>query len=107
MQLKDKYVLLTGASGGIGQAIALSLAKKGAKLLLVARHADRLKALIDTLPYPNEHQYLCAALTTPEGMTLLRNKSIEYLQHNNKFSVVINNAGTNQFRFLAQRDQAS
>lgn len=107
MQLKDKYVMLTGASGGIGQAIALSLAKKGAKLLLVARHTDRLKALIDTLPNPSEHQYLCADLTTPEGMKLLRNKSIEYLQHNNKFSVVINNAGTNQFRFLAQRDQAS
>lgn len=107
MELKNKYVLITGASGGIGKAIAQELSKQGAKLILVARHEERLKEVIDSLPNPSEHQYLCADLTTREGLTLLRNKARDHLQQNKKISVVINGAGTNQFRFLAQRDADS
>lgn len=103
MELKNRHVLLTGASGGIGKAIAQELSKKGAKLILVARHEERLKEVIHSLPDPEEHQYLCADLTTHEGITLLRDAAKENAQKNKKISVVINSTGTNQFRFLAQR----
>lgn len=43
MILKDKVVLVTGASDGLGLAIAERLAKEGAKLALVARRDDKLK----------------------------------------------------------------
>jgi NAD(P)-dependent dehydrogenase (short-subunit alcohol dehydrogenase family) len=41
-QLTGKVALITGASGGIGEAIALALAREGARLLLAGRSAERL-----------------------------------------------------------------
>ena len=43
--IKDKVVIITGASSGIGFATALSLAKEGAKLVIGARRTDRLDTL--------------------------------------------------------------
>lgn len=48
-RLKGKRALVTGASGGIGRAIALELARSGADLVLVARRGDRLAAVVDEI----------------------------------------------------------
>ena len=42
-------VLITGASSGIGAACAVQFAKAGCKLVLIARRADRLKELSETI----------------------------------------------------------
>ena len=49
MQLKNKRILLTGATGGIGKHIALLLAGKGANLALVGRHANKLEELANEI----------------------------------------------------------
>src|SRR5688572_21795676 len=43
--IKDKVVIITGASSGIGEATAKLLASKGAKVVLGARREDKLKRI--------------------------------------------------------------
>lgn len=47
--LRNKTVLITGASSGIGEACARAFASNGARLVLAARRVDRLKSLADSL----------------------------------------------------------
>src|SRR5215211_1974544 len=50
MEIGGKAVLLTGATGGLGRAIAEALASRGGRLILSARKADELVALAESLP---------------------------------------------------------
>lgn len=47
--IKDKVVIITGASSGIGEATAKLLASKGGKVVLGARREDKLKQIIDEI----------------------------------------------------------
>ncbi|MEA5594518.1 SDR family oxidoreductase [Rivularia sp. UHCC 0363] len=47
--IKDKVVIITGASSGLGEATARRLAKNGAKLMLAARREDSLKELVSDI----------------------------------------------------------
>ena len=50
MSLKDKVVIIMGASSGIGAATTRYLAVRGAKLVIAARRKDRLDELKESLP---------------------------------------------------------
>ena len=47
--IKDKVVIITGASSGIGEATAKELASKGAKVVLGARREEKLKQIADAI----------------------------------------------------------
>ncbi|MGC6412259.1 MAG: SDR family NAD(P)-dependent oxidoreductase [Candidatus Puniceispirillaceae bacterium] len=49
MKLKDKLILITGASRGIGRAVALACAKEGAELVITARTTAALEELDDEI----------------------------------------------------------
>jgi len=49
IMIKDKVIIITGASSGIGEATAKVLASKGAKVVLGARRADSLKRIADEI----------------------------------------------------------
>lgn len=51
MTIKNKVVIITGASSGIGEATAKLLASKGAKIVLGARREDKLKALTEEIQH--------------------------------------------------------
>jgi NADP-dependent 3-hydroxy acid dehydrogenase YdfG len=87
----NKVVLITGASGGIGEATARLLAARGARVVLGARRADRLARI---------RAEICAAGGTAEQRTL-DVTSLEDMQrfadfaceHFGRIDVMINNAG--------------
>jgi len=64
MELADRTALLTGATGGLGRAIAEALAGRGAKLVLSARKTEALEALAAGLPGEG-HRVLPADLAEP------------------------------------------
>ncbi len=49
MSIKDKVVIITGGSSGIGEAIARRLAAEGAKVMLTARREDRMKEIVEDI----------------------------------------------------------
>ncbi|HSR94961.1 MAG TPA: SDR family NAD(P)-dependent oxidoreductase [Solirubrobacterales bacterium] len=64
MELAGRSALLTGATGGLGRAIAAALAERGAELILSGRKADALEKLSAELP-GGEHRVLPADLAEP------------------------------------------
>ena len=101
MKLEGKRILLTGASGGIGEALAMELAAQGAHLLLHGRRAGALERLRKELPHPERHQTVTADLGSPqERARLLQHPALD-----EGLDVLINGAGCNQFAWL--EDQSS
>jgi len=64
MDLSGRSALLTGATGGLGRAIATALAERGAELILSGRKAEALEALAAELPGEG-HRVLSADLAEP------------------------------------------
>ena len=56
---RDKSVLITGASAGIGEELALQLAQAGAKLTLAARRTDRLETLAQKIAATGKSRPAC------------------------------------------------
>lgn len=84
--------LITGASGGLGQAYAESLAREGLDLVLTARRADELEKLASTLRERHGHQVtvLPADLSDREARTRLAD---DIAGRGITIDVLINNAG--------------
>ncbi|WP_273834114.1 SDR family oxidoreductase [Guptibacillus sedimenti] len=67
MAIKNKVVVITGASSGIGEATAKLLARKGAKVVLGARREENLKKISsDILEEGGESVYRVTDVTNPE-----------------------------------------
>ena len=86
------YALVTGASRGIGRAIALQLAQRGYDLLLVARSEDQLTALAQEIGAKYEHQakVLALDLAAPDAAAAVADWAA---RQTNQLAVLVNNAG--------------
>lgn len=82
----SKKALVTGASEGIGQAIARRLRDEGYVITSVARSADKLKAF--TAELGNGHDFIVADLATEAGQN-----SVAAALEKGNYSLLINNAG--------------
>ncbi len=102
--MKNKVVIITGASSGIGEACAYGFAKDGAKVVLAARSIDKL----------NHVKQHCEALG---AQTLLvkcdvsieadcQNLISETIKHFNTIDILVNNAGISMRALFADLDLA-
>lgn len=102
MKLELARIVLTGAYGGIGQAIAARLAASGTALLLVGRDLDRLQSLASRLrAQGGEVLTIAADLTTATSRAAVVTAAEDF-----RANVLINNAGLSRFGFLEQQDEA-
>lgn len=100
MRLSEARVVLTGASGGIGAAIADALCANGAQVLAVARHRESLAPLLER--YPQQVFWIGADLTFLAD----RRKVLTAAQAMGGINLLINAAGVNHFAMLEQLEDS-
>lgn len=88
--MTGKLIVITGASSGIGEALARRLGADGSRLILLARREDRLRALSEEI---GAHYY-SVDLSDPDATAAVCEQIL--LEHGTP-DVVINNAGAGQF----------
>lgn len=102
--LAGKIVLITGASSGLGQSLAVEFYKAGCKVLLAARNVDKLKEICDSLKSLPKNRYV--ENPEPEWYYLDltdRSKIAETAKnilskHDGNLDILINNAGTHKLK---------
>jgi dehydrogenase/reductase SDR family protein 7B len=89
----DRIVWITGASSGIGAALAHAFAREGAVLILSARRAERLEALRQALDRPDEVLVLPLDVSDPEAIQAAAEQALAWRGH---IDILVNNAGISQ-----------
>jgi NADP-dependent 3-hydroxy acid dehydrogenase YdfG len=89
--IKDKVIIITGASSGIGEATAHELASKGAKVVLAARREDRLLKLQQEIQSAGGQAiYKVTDVASAKQMEELASYAVKEF---GKIDVIVNNAG--------------
>jgi NAD(P)-dependent dehydrogenase (short-subunit alcohol dehydrogenase family) len=102
LQLGGKWALVTGASKGIGRAVAQVLAEEGCHLVLAARGAEALEDVAKTLRAQSNravHTHVCDLSRTPDQEALAAAWP--------DIDILVNNAGSNPPGTLAAIDDAT
>jgi serine 3-dehydrogenase (NADP+) len=87
-QIEGKVAVVTGASSGIGAAIAQTLSKAGASLVITARRRGRLQELAASLP--GRSAVLDADISAPDTPSRLLSLALEQF---GRADILVNNAG--------------
>ncbi len=101
MNLENKTIVITGASGGIGEAIAQQLSLQSAKLILVGRNVARLNRFNEE--NGSQHEVVGADLATADG----RNKVVQICKARHQLDILINVAGISDFSNFEDTTEAT
>jgi short-subunit dehydrogenase len=102
--LAGKRAVLTGASSGIGRALAVELARHGAQLVLAARSAGPLDELAHNLSAPNQKAFTVQTdVTSTDDRERLIRTAVEKM---GGIDLLINNAGIASWGHFATSDEA-
>ena len=91
MDFKNKIVLITGASSGIGKQTALEFAKLGSNIILVARTKDKLEEVENELKQFNVETLVCTCDVSKQDQVEIMSKIV--LEKFSSIDILVNNAG--------------
>lgn len=94
MNLQEKLIVITGATGGIGSEIVRRLDSEGATLLLVSRNETELQKLLKTLKNKESSYFVCDFSNQSETVKVAKEISEKYP----KIDVLINSAGIGVYK---------
>ncbi len=100
MNLKDKVVVVSGATGGIGSEVAKEFSEKGARLILIARNEDKLTHLKDEM-YGEGHEVIGFDSTRTSEVCYIKRKVSGLTNH---IEVLINAAGVGVYKNIEDVD---
>ena len=92
MEIKDKVIIVTGATSGIGEAVARKLAHAGAKLVIAGRNDEKLGALAREL-----HGAAVAVHADMASQADIMNLVDRALEVDGRIDILINNAGVGMY----------
>lgn len=95
----NKVVWITGASSGIGEAMAHEFANQGAILVLAARNIEKLNQLRDTLPNADIHTVVSLDLSVLSNVDALVSSVLDQV---GRVDVLVNNGGISQRSFVGE-----
>jgi len=101
MNIPECRAVITGASGGIGQALVAALLAEGAQLLLVGRQAETLQELAQA--HAGKVEVVAADIRQRSG----REAVVAAAQRFGGINTLINAAGVNHFGLLEQHDETA
>jgi short-subunit dehydrogenase len=90
---QNKVIWITGASSGIGEELALQLARAGAKLILSARNEEKLHDLQQKLENYNQHRVVPLDLANLSNLSEITSEILGIYQ---RIDILINNGGVSQ-----------
>lgn len=99
MNIKQCRALMTGASGGIGQAVVDALCRQGAHLLVAGRNVDQLHELARR--FPGQIEVVQADIAHAAGRDAVLAAALRF----GGLNCLINAAGVNRFGLLEQHDE--
>lgn len=105
MRLQGKTALVTGATAGIGQAIAHALAREGAHVVVNGRDEQRGQAVVEAIRTAGgSAAFVAADVTSKPAIDRLAKEATEAV---GPIDILVNNAGIYPFGPTAQTDEAT
>jgi len=99
MRFRDQVVWVTGASSGIGEALAVAFSREGAQLVLAARRAEELERVRASCERPERHTVLPLDLMDDEAIARAAERA-------GRVDVLVHSGGVSQRSLAMQTDLA-
>ena len=104
MDIKNKVVIVTGASSGIGEATARAFGREGAKVVLAARRVDKLQTLAQEINSMNTGAQTLVIQADLSKLEDIQAMIAQTLEKFGRIDILVNNAGFGRLDWLENLD---